>query len=117
MSFLLPSFVTKSLQVYLIRVGGRRQAGHHGVEAGPGRRGRGGGETAGVRRGDAGQGQGALQVQGRGGPPEVQFLPLENFTEFVVGHPVKIASFRTVVVVTNNVQKIILAFGTFFCKF
>ena len=87
------------------------------MEAGPGRRGRGGGETAGVRRGDAGQGQGALQVQGRGGPPDVQFLPLENFTEFVVRHPVKIASFRTVVVVTNNVQKIILAFGTFFCKF
>ena len=87
------------------------------MEAGPGGRGRGGRETAGVRRGDAGQGQGALQVQGRGGPPDVQFLPLENFTEFVVRHPVKIASFRTVVVVTNNVQKIILAFGTFFCKF
>ena len=87
------------------------------MEAGPGRRGRGGREAAGVRRGDAGQGQGALQVQGRGGPPDVQFLPLENFTEFVVGHPIKIATFRTVVVVTHNVQQIILAFETFFCKF
>ena len=88
------------------------------MEAGPGRRGR-GGETAGGRRGDAGhgQGQGALQVQGRGGLPDVQFLPIENFTELVVRHPVKIANFRTVVVVTYNVQEIIFALRTFFCKF